>query len=292
MHPLLPSAHTGYFENLEILVNEDEFISTDKFLNFSLGDPAFLYSKRDFLFKSGEFRGEFIQSLLTKKGSTKNLIVGHSDIPTYKRQLVLLKLLGIERVFGTNTRAINEFSYSLPLGLTNNTSESEFHPIFGNVEHFKVADSSDFCSGFTPKILANFSIQNNHSVRKKLLNELVSLSDTYDLVVENPEMNSEGRIKYLRKLREIPLVVCPEGNGADTHRLWETLYMGGVPVVLNNPLLNSLFDLLPVIRLNSWNQLKNLDYLQNAWQEARAVQWNTNVLSASYWKNEIITRSA
>lgn len=35
---------------------------------------------------------------------------------------------------------------------------------------------------------------------------------------------------YLLKLATHKFVACPRGNGLDTHRVWETLYLGGVPV--------------------------------------------------------------
>jgi hypothetical protein len=289
MQPLLPSTQTGYFDSLEILLRADDFITTDKFLNFTLEEPKIFYSKRDYLFKSGEFRGEFVESVLKKRTEIfgKILILGHSDISTNIRHLLFLKNLGLKNVLGTNTRVMKGFSSSLPLGLTNSTSESVLHPIFGNIKHFEEANTSEYCSDFFPKVLANFSVQNNFRLRKNLINNLLSFSNFYDVAIETPEMNSAGRIAYLRKLREFPLVVCPEGNGADTHRLWETLYMGGVPIVVNNPLLNSLFDMLPVIRLDNWGQLNNLDYIENAWHSARTVSWNPNYLSFTYWKTQI-----
>jgi hypothetical protein len=294
MQTLFPLTHTGYFDGLEILIERDEFITTDKFLNLSMSNSQLLYLKRDFLFRSGEFRGERYKSLLSRisEAQGKCVIVGHSDIPTLKKHIVLLKRLGIKSVFGTNSVTWKDFSRSLPLGLTNFTTESELHPIFGNIEHFKFANSSDYCLDFRPKILANFSVQNNYSERKGLLNTLSLLSYSYDLVLESPEINPNGRISYLRKLREVPMVVCPEGNGVDTHRLWETLYMGGVPIVVNNPLLNSLFDCLPVIRLDSWSHLKDVDYIESQWNSIRSTEWNPNILSVSYWTKEITVGSA
>lgn len=294
MNPLLPEIQIGPFINLENLLVLDDFITTDKFLNFAINQPNISYVKRDFFFKSGQFRGEDFSSLFSRRRDLRGkiIITGHSDIPTLRKQLYILQNIGIKSVFGTNTYPRETFSYSLPLGLTNNTNESDLHPIFGNVEHFRTANSTDFCSEFAPQVLANFSVRNNYKLRNNLLKGLALLSDKYEVVLQTPEMNSDGRIRYLRKLREIPLVVCPEGNGADTHRLWETLYMGGVPVVVNSPLLNSLFAQLPVIRLNNWGQLGDIDFIQNEWQKVRKVQWNPNLLSASHWKREIILRSS
>ena len=36
---------------------------------------------------------------------------------------------------------------------------------------------------------------------------------------------------YLRRLARCKFCVCPRGNGIDTHRVWECLYLGVVPIV-------------------------------------------------------------
>ena len=44
----------------------------------------------------------------------------------------------------------------------------------------------------------------------------------------------EGRKEFLKDIRNHEFVLCPRGNGVDTHRLWETLYMGSIPIVKND----------------------------------------------------------
>ena len=43
--------------------------------------------------------------------------------------------------------------------------------------------------------------------------------------------------KYFDATLECSFIVCPEGNGIDTHRFWECLYLGLVPVILEESLL-------------------------------------------------------
>jgi len=52
------------------------------------------------------------------------------------------------------------------------------------------------------------------------------------------------------------LVLCPRGNGLDTHRAWETLYIGRIPVVAASA-MDAVFERLPVIILGSWDELNN-----------------------------------
>jgi hypothetical protein len=43
--------------------------------------------------------------------------------------------------------------------------------------------------------------------------------------------NYENYIKELSKYR---FCLCLRGNGIDTHRFWESLYLGVIPVIINN----------------------------------------------------------
>jgi hypothetical protein len=49
-------------------------------------------------------------------------------------------------------------------------------------------------------------------------------------------------------------VICPRGNGIDTHRVWEALYLGVVPVVQRSS-LDALYGPLPVLIIESFENL-------------------------------------
>lgn len=61
-------------------------------------------------------------------------------------------------------------------------------------------------------------------------------------------------------LANYSLVLCPRGNGVDTHRAWETLYVGRIPVVLSSA-MDAAFSGLPVMILKSWDDLKNESHI-------------------------------
>ena len=41
---------------------------------------------------------------------------------------------------------------------------------------------------------------------------------------------------YIKKLNDYKFVLCPRGKGTDTHRFWEILLVGSVPIVEKNGL--------------------------------------------------------
>jgi hypothetical protein len=80
--------------------------------------------------------------------------------------------------------------------------------------------------------------------------------------------------EYLRDMRTYKFVLSPLGNGLDTHRTWEALLMGAIPIVETSA-MDPLFEGLPVLILNSWQEL-TLDTLENAYnrfQQRQAYCW-------------------
>jgi putative cell wall-binding protein len=57
-------------------------------------------------------------------------------------------------------------------------------------------------------------------------------------------------IQYLRELSTYKFCLCIRGNGIDTHRFWESLYLGVVPVIINNNTTNSSNFVKYLKRLN------------------------------------------
>ncbi len=57
--------------------------------------------------------------------------------------------------------------------------------------------------------------------------------------------------EYFIDLGRSKFVVCPEGTGIDTHRVYESLFCGATPVVLHSP-LDPLYEKLPVCIVSKW----------------------------------------
>jgi hypothetical protein len=57
-----------------------------------------------------------------------------------------------------------------------------------------------------------------------------------------------------RRISQYKFAICPVGNGIDTHRFWECLYLHCVPIVVRNPLIEILLNetRLPMVILERW----------------------------------------
>jgi hypothetical protein len=66
--------------------------------------------------------------------------------------------------------------------------------------------------------------------------------------------NSYSRDKFWEKLCEYRFIICPVGNGMDTHRLWESLFLGCI-VIVQSCGLDNLMEEFPVVILKDFNQI-------------------------------------
>ncbi len=278
------------FRGVKKLVSESDFLNADKFLHHARVCSICDYSKRDFLYRSGRWREvETPVKLFERKSeSERTLLIGHSDKDTHLAHIVPYLLKGYKNFWAINAVPFRSILKPLPLGLTNPTSESRIHTIFGATSHLDAADSeSDFPTYFDGSIYGNFSIDTNIQIRRPLAEFLKKQGS----VLIEPKFTECGRIEYLSALRRNSLVVCPEGNGVDTHRLWETLYMGGTPVITHSNQLSRLVEDLPVLILKDWTELKNMGLLEEMWNQLNDKSFNFDKLKASYWVSQFCNKS-
>lgn len=94
--------------------------------------------------------------------------------------------------------------------------------------------------------------------------------------------------EYLRELSRSMFSICPMGNGIDTHKMWESLYMGCIPVVAGCP-HNDGFKELPVIRIygdENWS-LVTRKFLENHYAVMYDKTYDLSKLDVEYWKKRI-----
>lgn len=81
------------------------------------------------------------------------------------------------------------------------------------------------------------------------------------------------------------MVVCPRGNApAETHRFWEVLYLGRVPIVKYKKGIAPFLE-LPVIVLDDWDKLLDLEFLEAEYEKVKDNP--TDMLDISYWVERV-----
>jgi hypothetical protein len=90
---------------------------------------------------------------------------------------------------------------------------------------------------------------------------------------------------YLIALREHRFALSPPGRGLDTHRTWEALMVGTIPIVIRSP-LDILYDKLPVLIIDDWSVITP-EYLEERWLEFQKGTYDFSRLYAPYWKEKV-----
>uniref|UniRef100_A0A7S4JIN9 Exostosin GT47 domain-containing protein n=1 Tax=Odontella aurita TaxID=265563 RepID=A0A7S4JIN9_9STRA len=92
---------------------------------------------------------------------------------------------------------------------------------------------------------------------------------------------------FASHVRSHRFVLCPHGHGLDTHRLWEVLLLGSIPVVRTST-LDSNYDGLPVVILREWSELTE-SRLEEEWDRLskRSMLFELDKVFFPYWENVI-----
>jgi len=86
---------------------------------------------------------------------------------------------------------------------------------------------------------------------------------------------------YIREIASSQFVLAPRGNGLDTHRLWETLYMGSYPIIKTSS-LDPLLEGLPVVIVADWNDVTE-EFLHSKYEEFQKKTFNLEKLYTNFW---------
>lgn len=127
----------------------------------------------------------------------------------------------------------------LPIGIENNQWFD--HKIFNKVRAMNILK--------TKHVYFFFNL-NTHPSRYYCYQQLK------DKLVWNTKKNKED---YFIELASHKYAICPRGNGLDTHRIWECLYLNVIPIIIDADDLH--ISNLPIIILKDWAEfdINNLE---------------------------------
>ena len=250
-------------------ISKEDIITTDRYLDFCLKSKI-SYAKTDFF-----YIGDFIWRGSKHPNNFGDIcVIGHSDYPV--TDIISNRF---KKTFCINKDGSNPNAFGIPLGITNE-EDSDIHRIYSNLDI--MLEVMEMQLEKTHLAYLNFNAS-THYDRTLVLNLFSDSEWTYFGNIEN---SLEGRKKFLRDIKSSKFVFCPRGNGIDTHRLWETLYMGSYPIVKRES-THDLFDDLPILFINDWSEI-NEDMLNKKFEEYKNRDWNLEKLKISYWENFIL----
>ena len=238
--------------------------------------------------------GDFFESLATRNNESKIIFTTLNNFPQkkyfgkYKKKVWIFH--NSDELFDLKKK--KKLDYFKPLkcysqNLTFIDKKYEFLPIgLENRKFYNHGDTNDFYQlrkkkiEKLTKVLFGFNITNRKRI--KIRNYLKKLNICH-------ETRGWNSYFYRRILLKYMFVACPEGNGIDTHRFWEALYLRTIPIIEKNKISNFIKDAnLPVLILNKWSDLSKYDNkkLKNFYISNRKF-FKNNYLFQNYWKKRI-----
>lgn len=210
----------------------------------------------------------------------KILISHHSDVPATEELYEKFLKCGKFRYWFSQNFNFKETkrAFAIPIGMES-TKLCYFSKYDIMMEEKK--------KNITPSKLlyASFKTISNEEKRWDCINTFKNKSYLTNKVNKFPSLRKlkiEDYRKFVDEILAHQFVLCPEGNGIDTHRFWEVIYLGRYPVVLHNN-VTDIFNDLPVLILNNWTEFESK--YKKFLDETKNKTYNFEKLTPSYWIN-------
>jgi hypothetical protein len=120
-------------------------------------------------------------------------------------------------------------------------------------------------------------------VRLRVLEEVRLIPKLFDSPLEY--LNEKD---YFALTKKYKFILALEGNGYENHRIWETLYQGSIPVMLNTPWSHSLKEYgLPILFVDSISEISS-DVLLNFYRShGDFIPEELEILWTPFWSAAI-----
>ena len=92
--------------------------------------------------------------------------------------------------------------------------------------------------------------------------------------------------QYLQGIQNHRFILCPSGNGIESARNWETLYMKRIPVLKRHPYLEEMFKDFPAVFVDDFSQVTE-ELLNNYIKIPMDIDMQK--LSLDYWFNKALS---
>lgn len=100
------------------------------------------------------------------------------------------------------------------------------------------------------KIFCSFNKNTNYQKRNVILNQIKSKENFVFKTFDN-------NFEYLKELSKHKFSLCPPGNGLDTHRVWESLLVGTIPIVEDIALNNNFVKIgVPLVLYRTIDEIE------------------------------------
>lgn len=185
----------------------------------------------------------------------------------------------IVKWYAQNVNIKNSRLYSIPIGLEN---DRWFRSL-------KKKETITKYAMFPIGLYKNWAYL-NHNISTNVHERLpIYLKyETQPWVTARRGKNGKDFDDYAHNIHFHRFIFCPDGNGIDTHKLWEALYLKSIPIVKRG-INTEFYKDLPICFVEEWDEI-TLPFLQEEFTRIKSQKWNLNKLNFSYWNKLITTK--
>ena len=239
------------FTNIKIFEKNNELITFVN-LNFTIKENDVIYSHADYV-------ESLFKILKNFKFQNIKVITSQSDRKISKG-LFKKKPKCVSSWYSTNVNFKKDSLIPIPLGVAP----------YRNSKSAIIEDFNDIEFQQKQKFLyVNFNLNTNYFHRIKTINYAKKIFDI--------NLTEDKQYKdYLLSLGLHKFSLSPWGNGFDTHRFWESLYCGTIPITKSHYIYKT-FEGLPMVLLPSYKSLKNIN------REVEFEEFNIEKLDINWW---------
>ena len=257
-------------EIIEISENPNFHCITYKRTHFDIGDNTLIFCNTSMI------DNLFYHLKSLKKLSNITLITHQTD------QLITKDIFdkrpdSIKKWYSVNVGYSHEDLIPIPIGIASDFSLKNL-----NRNDFLRLKNSTYKKNEINMYL-NFQINTNFKERYELFKYF---EDESWVTIDEPNLS---KLEYRNNIINSSFVICPWGNGIDTHRFWETLYLGSIPITKNHITYQAAKH-LPVLFVEDYKDI-NFELLQNFMHSLDVENINLESLYFPYWKNIIIKKN-
>jgi uncharacterized protein YaeQ len=229
----------------------------------------------DIIFCQSEMIESLSDKVLRNIQASVVIILGNSDKNHSKELEKIIDINRIKGIFAQNLTEPIAATYPIPIGLENawrvqNGRKSNF-----DIEK-KITSEKVF------RVMWTFNIETNLEIRQQAAAHLVNIKVADHLHYIKPK-------DHARSLKKYAFVASPPGNGLDTHRTWEALYLNCVPIVLRSHMTEEFYSYgLPLWIVDSYKELESLDEikLEKRYKEI-SHKFKSEAIWMDYWIRKI-----
>lgn len=229
----------------------------------------FVYTQTFFSRKKIKNIIEIFNTELKKKPDEFIIIFHNSDDTIDESIFPLIDNTKCKKIYGQCVNIQHPMIQYLPIGIANKKWRHGNKLLLKDIINKNIKKQDD--------IFFNFNTQTNPIKRNECLNKLRN---------KIPFVNNyHNQQLYLETLASCKFCIVPEGNGFDTHRLWECLYLKTVPICIKDTFSEIISKDFPIYLINDWNEL-NIDDIYHHYD--KLIKYlNYTKLDFSYWKQII-----